>query len=134
MAVRNLRIPTRIGDTIEDVSGVRYISWDGTNWNLYRINEDNGIEGGTTTGSTPEMDASERKEIENALLSFGGASRFIRRESSGALVKSIANASLTVGGMGVTTYTIVIDTTARTKTIYVGDNVTSGDAFSVVSY
>ena len=89
------------------------------------------MEGG---GSTTELDASERKEIENALLSFGGASRFIRRESSGALVKSIANASLTRGGSGVTTYTIVIDTTARTKTIYVGDNVTSGTAFSIVSY
>ena len=51
MAVNTLRAPTGVMDTIRDTNtGVRYISFDGLNWQLYQVNEDN-IEATSTAGS-----------------------------------------------------------------------------------
>ncbi len=40
MTVLNLRAPTGAGDVIRE-SGIDFISWDGTAWTIYKINQDN---------------------------------------------------------------------------------------------
>ena len=56
MAVNTLRAPTGVMDTIRDTdTGVRYISFDGLNWQLYQVNEDNIVESDVTDAQLAQL-------------------------------------------------------------------------------